>query len=455
MNGARLPTATDESSEVLRTEARVTLRGVAFLAPGFDFAGGMEGQARLLAQGLAARGVPVTFVTTTRPEVDKPSRETLGLINVFRVPVLRSVDWATSLDVYELAALGILRARLQRLNVIYAVHHEVGAIAARLGQALGLPSVVKLACSGEFGDAHTVARHPDRRRITRALRRADRVIAISQDIAGEAIDLLGIAPERIVRLGNGVDLQRFRPRPWKEDLSPRILFMGRLGPQKRVDVLLEAFAELRRRRTDSTGLELIVAGDGPLEAELRQRARALGVEEHTRFPGRVPDVVGLLRDASVFVLPSVAEGASNALLEAMATGVPVVATRLPSNEELATDGEHALLVPPGDSAALAAAIERLLDDATLRRGLVEAARARAESFDLTQVAAQHVDLFDELAVPRDNLPEAPQQPFTLSGHGPVVWAAARASLRTVRDGALSTGRLLADQLRRRLSPNRD
>ena len=133
-----------------------------FLACGFDSPGGMEGQARRLAEGIAERGIPVTYVTTS-PSVDRrPIREERGLLSLYRVPVLAAVDWATTLGILEVTALQIIGRRRQELSAIYAVQHEIGAIAVRVGEAAGLPVVLKFACGGSLGDAYTVLHHSDR-----------------------------------------------------------------------------------------------------------------------------------------------------------------------------------------------------------------------------------------------------------------------------------------------------
>jgi phosphatidylinositol alpha-mannosyltransferase len=424
--------ARGDTSPDLAPEARVHLRGVAFVACGFDVAGGLEGQARGLAEAVARRGVPVTFLTTRPAGLRAPTREQRGLLEILRFPVLRPVDWRTTLDLFEVFALGALRPRLERLDLIYAVHHETGALASRIGEALGLPVVVKLACAGAFGDAQQALVHPERARIERGLRRATRVVAITEEIADEASGLLGLDPARIARLPNGVDRRRFRPAHSAREAPARILFVGRLSEQKRVDVLLDAFARL------DTEAELVIVGEGPLREKLEAQARALGVSERTRFLGARDDVPVLLRDAWVFALPSAAEGASNALLEAMASGVPAVATELPGTSEVA--GGAALLVPPGDSDALAEALERLLGDEDLRATLGAAGLERAAAFDLQQVAAEHVKLFTELAQ------GAAESSANREANTRFARTALDAGLRGLRGAARSAARVIADRL---------
>lgn len=431
-----LPTA-ERDAQALHQSRSVTLRSVAFLVPGFDLDGGMEGQARSLARGLAEEGIPSTVITTLPAGLDLPLHEPLGLVEVFRIPCSTHLDWSTSMGMFELAALGILRSRVGRLNLIYAVHHETGAMATRIGRALELPVVVKLACSGAHGDAAAVFEHPDRGRIQAGLRQAERVVAITADIEREARDLLGIDPTRIVRICNGVDRGTFRPRPWREDLPARVLFLGRLSEQKRVDLLLEAFARVGQEHPDLDGLELVVAGQGPLRAELEAQAARLGI--NVKFLGNVPraEAVDLLRDAKVLVLPSASEGASNSLLEAIATGVPVVATKLPGTCELIRHEQEGLLVPVGDVDALAAALGRLLSDGELYMKLASAAEERSAEFDIGKIALAHVDLFESLAVPRDERPQEAQPLFVAEKDLPLALQASTTALRTAGRGVRS------------------
>lgn len=431
-----LPTA-ERDAKALHQSRSVTLRSVAFLVPGFDLDGGMEGQARSLARGLAEEGIPSTVITTLPADLDLPLHEPLGLVEVFRIPTSPHLDWATAMGVFELAALGLLRSRVGRLNLIYAVHHETGAMATRIGKALELPVVIKLACSGAHGDAAAVFAHPDRARIQAGLRQADRVVAITADIEREARDLIGIDPSRIVRLSNGVDRSTFRPRPWREDLPARVLFLGRLSEQKRVDVLLDAFAKVAREHPELEGLELVIAGQGPLRAELEERARSLGIEP--TFLGSVPraQAVDLLRDAKVLVLPSGSEGASNSLLEAIATGVPVVATELSGTCELIRHEQEGLLFPVGDVDALAASLARILTDPELYMKLASAAEERSAEFDIGKIALAHIDLFESLAIPRDERPQEAKPLFVAEKDLPLALQASTTAIRTAGRGVRS------------------
>lgn len=142
---------------------------------------------------------------------------------------------------------------------------------------------------------------------------------------------------------------------------------------------------------------LVMVGDGPLRPTLEARARDLGLNGAVRFLGAVPRAASFLPHFDVFVLSSVWEGMSNSLLEAMAAGRPVVATRVGGNPEVVVDGETGLLVPPRDPRALADAVLRLLGDPALAGRLGEAARRRVESqFTLEQMVSRMQELYDQL-----------------------------------------------------------
>jgi glycosyltransferase involved in cell wall biosynthesis len=155
--------------------------------------------------------------------------------------------------------------------------------------------------------------------------------------------------------------------------APVILGVGRLVPQKRFDLLIEALA------SDQDALEewhLVLVGEGPLQAELEQRVAAAGLTGRVHFPGRTPAIGGWYRRADIFALSSDFEGYPNALLEAMARGLAVVATDCETGPaDLVEDGVNGLLVPPGDQRALAEALVRLAGDRDLRARLGRAALA--------------------------------------------------------------------------------
>jgi phosphatidylinositol alpha-mannosyltransferase len=195
-------------------------------------------------------------------------------------------------------------------------------------------------------------------------------------------------------LPNGVEVERFaKADPWPIPETPggsgrAILFVGRHEPRKGLDVLLKAFGNL------DTDAVLWVAGEGPQTAALAASAPS-GVE----WLGRISDeeLARRLRTAAVFCAPSLhGESFGVVLLEAMAAGTPVVASDIAGYRDVARDGREAVLVPPGDVAALTGALGRVLDDPTLAARLVDAGAARAAGFSMDRLAARYADLYESL-----------------------------------------------------------
>jgi glycosyltransferase involved in cell wall biosynthesis len=184
-----------------------------------------------------------------------------------------------------------------------------------------------------------------------------------------------VAPESVVVLENGVDLNRFLAVPVPMTLRPRCIgAVANLRPIKGVDVFLEAAADVTAAHPE---LVFVVAGEGEQRAFLRQRAQERGLGERFRLCGSVSDVPAFLAGVDVAVQPSRSEGMSNALLEYMAAGRPIVATSVGAAPELIEDGKHGLLVAPDDPEALASAIVWLVNNPMLGRALGSAARERA------------------------------------------------------------------------------
>jgi glycosyltransferase involved in cell wall biosynthesis len=210
------------------------------------------------------------------------------------------------------------------------------------------------------------------------------VVSEAERAAGLAVGVG--SPEQYRVILNGIDLERFAA-PWRP-VPGRVVSIARLAPQKRPDLLVRAF----RRVEDA---ELLLVGDGPLRPEIERLVLRLGLGERVRVLGNRSDVPALLAEAACVVLASDYEGCPLTVLEAMAAGVPVVATRVGGVPELIDDGRTGLLVEPGDESALAAAIGRAL---AARDGLGVAAREEAHRrFSRERMAAEIAELYEEVA----------------------------------------------------------
>jgi glycosyltransferase involved in cell wall biosynthesis len=202
-------------------------------------------------------------------------------------------------------------------------------------------------------------------------RLADRILCVSGAVSGFMQRAAHLPASRLITIPNGVDIRRFdsatpAPRSLGGVPSDAVLaaFVGRLDFQKGADVLIQAVASIRDR---CPRLHLWIVGQGSEERALRQLAVDLQVSDRCHFLGWQEDVAGLLRAADLFVLPSRWEGMANVILEAMAAGLPVVASHVEGTAELVQPGLTGTLVPPGDPDRLAGAIEALTNDAALRR----------------------------------------------------------------------------------------
>jgi glycosyltransferase involved in cell wall biosynthesis len=198
---------------------------------------------------------------------------------------------------------------------------------------------------------------------------------------------------RIVKtIPNVIDLNRFSF--CGPDLSGPAVFAGRLAPEKDVATLLRA---ARHVATVRPQFRLAIAGSGPCEAELKDLAAKLRVEGVVEFLGEVRDMPALLRRASLFVLPSITEGLPLTVLEAMACGLPVVATSVGGTPEAVDDGVSGLLVPSGDAAALADALLRVHSNADEVRAMGLAGRRRVQAlFDVRSMVLQYESTYRQV-----------------------------------------------------------
>ena len=227
--------------------------------------------------------------------------------------------------------------------------------------------------------------------------------AVKDWLIGEGYD-----PSKIVVIRNGVDLTRFNVEPdggrirrefGIADAAPLVAVVSRLTEMKGLEQFLEAAAALTPRYPDARFL--IVGETAPDNLEylpkLQALAASLGIADRVIFAGIRSDVPALLSSVNVSVMPSLNEALSNVLLESMAAGAPTVATRVGGTPEALEDGVSGLLVPPGDSGALARAISRLLDDAPLAARLGHEARARiADAFSVGKMVSATENLYREL-----------------------------------------------------------
>ena len=370
-----------------------------------------------LAQGLVERGVDVDVVTASAgPDAENRTTTTeeahSGGLTLYRVRSRRTgIHEAGMLDAasYLCAALPLVQ-RLLRTHRYDAAHFffslPTGALLPFL-DLRGTPVVVSLRGSDVPGyDPHNPRMqlaHRLLKPLTRWIwRRADRVVPVCQSLGGLTRHTLPGLQYTVVP--NGVDLARFRP-PGSERRTGRrairCLAVARLIERKGLGDLIRAFARLERGR-----FELEIVGGGPDEGVLRELTRRYGLEQEVRFLGVLDRaaVAQRYREADLFTLPSSAEAFGNVFAEALASGLPIVATNVGGIPELVEHGTNGLLVAPGDLERLAGAIRYLADDPELRRDIAGRNRAKAESsLDWAQVTRRYLSIYQAIRSP---LPEA-------------------------------------------------
>ncbi|HMH50447.1 MAG TPA: glycosyltransferase [Candidatus Acidoferrum sp.] len=230
-----------------------------------------------------------------------------------------------------------------------------------------------------------------------AVRQADRVVVMSERMRRE-YEAAGVGASRLRVVHNAILPGVTVPRPQDTaERGPALSVVGRLSAEKGVDVALEAMAVIAAQHPTA---RLHIAGDGPDRASLTRLASRLGIGDCVVWHGHVEDVASIYRQSTLLIIPSRSEGLPNVALEAMAAGVPVVATDVGGLGELITSGQTGVLIPPEDPSALARAIRQLLDRADERRRLASAAHAYAiERFSLTARVAAFHGLYTELLLP--------------------------------------------------------
>ena len=340
--------------------------------------GGLGTTVAALSRALAARGVAVTLLVPDAPGYADPPPG----VSLLPVPVGGAGgDTDYWLGFCESARDVAVAAGL-RVDAVHAHDWMTAPGGLAVGRALGAP--VLLTVHLPQLAAENVAYE------TLGLAGAGAVLVNSLAVRDELAARETVAPAPVVVVPNGVDLDRFTPGGPAPD-PHRILFAGRLVPQKGVDVLLRAFGAVLRRHPDAT---LHLAGDGQLRLYLQRLARFLGVSGGVHFLGwRGDDLPALYRSAAVTAVPSLYEPFGLVALEAMASGCPVVASRVGGLAEI-VDGTT---VVPGDHLDLATRLVELLSDPDLARSRGAAARGRAEAYDWAVVADRTVAVYADLA----------------------------------------------------------
>jgi glycosyltransferase involved in cell wall biosynthesis len=304
--------------------------------------------------------------------------------------VRRAINpWRDAAGLLELVRL----LRRERPDILHANSSKAGVLGRLAAAAAGVPirifTVHGWAFAAHSGAASRLYRWADR--LVRPLTTVTICVAEHERGAGLAAGTCSEA--RTIVIPNAIDVRSAPPARRNRKLL-RVVAVGRLKAPKDFLTLVRAVAAL-----PPESCELLIVGEGPDRARLETEIDRLGVAQRVRLAGERSDVPELLADADVFVLSSASEGMPISVLEAMAAGLPVVASRVGGLPELVPDGEAGLLVAPGDTEGLAEALRRLIADPQLRRRLGDAGHAQVrERFDLASFRRAHLELYSrELA----------------------------------------------------------
>ncbi len=240
-------------------------------------------------------------------------------------------------------------------------------------------------------------KHRVRRGLTRIAfaRPHTKRVAVSEAVGQYWMTFLPCAAGSIQVIRNGINVRQYRPEAEHRSRGnaeiPVIGLAARLGPMKGIEYLLEVLGGLAR---EGGAFQLKIAGTGSHREALERRAQEAGIADRTAFLGQVEDMAGFYRSLDIFTLPSLTEGMPLTVLEAMASGIPVVASTVGGIPEAVRNNVDGLLVPPADTDALASALRRLLMNRELRIRMGESARQRAvEAFSLQRFFGEMMELY--------------------------------------------------------------
>jgi glycosyltransferase involved in cell wall biosynthesis len=285
-----------------------------------------------------------------------------------RIELVHTHSWGTLLE-------GVVAAKLARTPVI--IHGEHGILETR----------------------------PRNVRLQRTIwAKTHQLTAVASPLADDMANLTRTPRDQIRVIPNGVDTDRFFPRPELRSVARQSLglsqsdvligMVARLVPVKNHRGVLEAIEALVKA---GMPISLALAGDGPLRSELQRLADDLGLTQRVHFLGNVGNIEHFFNSLDLFILNSHSEGMSNTLMEAMASGLAVIATAVGPNPDLVVEGETGLVVPPNAQAALARAISELVADKSLRERMGRQGRVRVERFcGIDKMVQDYSDLYEEL-----------------------------------------------------------
>ena len=370
------------------------------------YLGGLERQAHLLSKTLTQKGIEVFVLTRNYTNLKKD--ELVDGVNIHRVSLLGTSVWLASLS-YIIGSLYWLLKNKRKYNIIHCHQSyspmSIGIIAKLF---LNKPVIVKLTNSMILSEFSELKRLPLYKVRKFFLRKVDKFIALIPTIKEEA-KRHDIPNERILIIPNGVNIKQKSSYFLNDKLSARsiiglkknnvkiVVFTGRLSREKGLDTLIKAWSLISR----TIESKLFIVGEDDLSRNIANEIKVLvaqfDLEDSVIFTGRVEDTTDYLIASDIFVLPSIAEGMSNSLLEAMAAGCAIIASDIAPNKELIIDNFNGLLFKVGNELALSEKLIALLSNQLLCEKLGKTAKQTAiERYSIDKVADKYIQLYHEL-----------------------------------------------------------
>lgn len=364
-------------------------------------AGGGERQAEHLSAYLTRQNIQVTVLTKHAPNLKRHERK--DGYDIIRIPGYG--PGKIKIFTFVLGAIWAMLFKIKAFDILHAHLVYAPAFAAIIaGKILGKKTIVLFRSSGKGSDLATS--HKSLRGIFRMAllkRWADRFIVLTQDMQDEVISA-GYKSDRVIRMYNGVDTDHYAPLQSKKHLSDELtpkdktilLYVGRLHPIKNVPLLLKS---LQKALIQCPNLFLIIVGDGEEKETLLNLTAELNLQSSVKFVGFKPDALECLQAADIFVLPSLTEGISNSLLEAMSCGLACIATDVGASREILGDGNCGVLVKSDDVNEFSNAIVRLASDKSAVEKFSELARHRViNQYSLNAVGESYIKLYHEILI---------------------------------------------------------
>jgi len=359
----------------------------------YPLLGGAEVQAQQLASGLLWREIKVSVLT--RRLKGLPQYEVVEGIPVYRE--IRTIELGILWGIWYIVSVFIFLYRKRKDYDIIHCHIVQGfhtVVAVFFKYLFKKKVIVKMSSSGETSDLKLLKEVKLGKLFLRWIRNVDIIISVCEKASLEILNN-GFSKDSLVEIPNGVDINRFSKSSLQNKRGIRnITYIGRLDSYKGIEYLFNGFKDLL---SEVDNVRLTIIGNGPDETILKNMAKDLAIQDSVTFKGRQEDIVSELYNTDIFVLPSLSEGMSNVILEAMACGLPVVATSAGGNSDLIRDRCNGIVIPPRDPIRLSAALLELLEDGELAQRLGKEARKTVEeNYSMGHIVDEYVKLYERL-----------------------------------------------------------